>query len=330
LFVVAVHAYAAALPEGVLVIHSNQRPTPAAIIIEDTLRKAVPDGLKRPVELYSEYLDIERFPVDTYAVAGAEFLRQKYHDRNIRVIVASAPQAVAFATKFRERIVPGLPVVHIAMPRDQMERMSLPPDVVGKTIDLDPKQTLELAFRLHPDAKRLMVIVGAAERDRLWEQRVRGAVARLERPLPVEYLSGLATPYVLNRLKELDKETIVFTPGYFIDGAGEVATPRQTVELIAAASAAPVYGPLDTFLGTGIVGGYMAPYEEQAKQAASLVVLLLNGTAPAAIAPMPIKNVPVVDWRAVRHWGIDERLLPAATIVRFREPTAGDRYGREI
>ena len=53
LFVVAVHAYAAALPEGVLVIHSNQRPTPAAIIIEDTLRKAVPDGLKRPVELYS-------------------------------------------------------------------------------------------------------------------------------------------------------------------------------------------------------------------------------------------------------------------------------------
>src|SRR5207344_220767 len=121
---------AATPPEGVLVIHSNQRPTPAAVIIEDTLRKAVPDALKRPVEIYSEYLDIERFPLDTYAVAGAEFLRQKYHDRNIRVIVASAPQAVQFAAKFRERIAPGLPVVHIAMPRDQLERMSLPSDVV--------------------------------------------------------------------------------------------------------------------------------------------------------------------------------------------------------
>ena len=109
-----------------------------------------------------------------------------------------------------------------------------------------------------------------------------------------------------------------------------MATPRQSVELIGAASAAPVYGPLDTFLGTGIVGGYMAPYEEQAKQAASLVVLLLNGTAPTAIAPMSIKNVPVVDWRAVRRWGIDERLLPADTVVRFREPTAWDRYWREI
>ena len=98
----------------------------------------------------------------------------------------------------------------------------------------------------------------------------------------------------------------------------------------AAASAAPIYGPLDTFLGTGIVGGYMAPYEEQATQAASFVVLLLNGTPPTAIAAMPIKNVPVVDWRAVRHWGIDERLLPADTVVRFRELTAWDRYRREI
>ena len=66
--------------------------------------RVVPETLKRPVEIYSEYLDIERFPVDGYAGAGAEFLRQKYSDRNIRVIVASAPQAVAFATKFRESI----------------------------------------------------------------------------------------------------------------------------------------------------------------------------------------------------------------------------------
>ena len=49
-------------------------------------------------------------------------------------------------------------MVHIAMPLDQLERMSLPPDVIGKTIDLDPMPTLELAFRLHPDAKRLMLV----------------------------------------------------------------------------------------------------------------------------------------------------------------------------
>ena len=330
LFAFAVRADAATPPEGVLVIHSNQRPTPAAILIEDTLRKVVPDALQRPVEIYSEYLDIERFSADAYAGPGEAFLRQKYGDRNIRVIVAAAPQAVQFATRFRDEMLRGVPIVHIAMPRDQLERVSLPPDVIGRTIDLDPLPTLQLAFRLHPDARRLLVVVGAAERDRIWEERIRAAVARLERQLEVEYVSGLPTPDVLRRLKALNKETIVYTPGYFVDGAGEVATPRQVVEQMGAASAAPVYGPLDTFLGTGIVGGYMTSYEEQAKQAGSLVVLLLNGTAPTAIAPSAIKSAPVVDWRAVQRWGIDERLLPADTVVKFREPTAWDRYWREI
>src|SRR5206468_1139782 len=123
---------------------------------------------------------------------------------------------------------------------------------------------------------------------------------------------------------------IVFTPGYFVDGDGRLATPRQSLELIGAASAAPVYGPLDTFLGTGIVGGYMAPYENQAREAGAIVVRLLNGTAPTAIATSSIANVPVVDSRALRRFGIDERLLPPDAVVRFREPSAWDTYWREI
>jgi C4-dicarboxylate-specific signal transduction histidine kinase len=74
----------------------------------------------------------------------------------------------------------------------------------------------------------------------------------------------------------------------------------------------------------------MAPYEEQSRQAGDIVVRLLNGTPPGAIAAASIANVPMVDWRAVRRWGIDERLLPAGTMMRFREPTVWETYWREI
>ena len=47
----------------------------------------------------------------------------------------------------------------------------------------------------------------------------------------------------------------------------------------------------------------------------------LNGTPPTAIPRSSFVNVPVVDWRALRRWGIDESLLPANADVRFREPT---------
>src|SRR5207248_4861137 len=195
------------------------------------------------------------------------FLRQKYDARNIRVIVASAPQALRFAIQFRDHMLPGTPVVHVAMPQDQVERASLAADVVGKLVDLDPTATLELALHLQPDANHLVLVLGTTERDRVWEQRLRKALPRLEGHLDVDYLIGLPTPDLLRRLGVLTKDTIVFTPGYFLDGDGRVATPRQSLELIGAASAAPVYGPLDTFVGTGIVGGYMAPYESQARDA---------------------------------------------------------------
>jgi len=330
LLVFAAFANAATTPEGVLIIHSNQRVTPAAIVIENTLRKEVPEALQRHVDFFSEYLDIEWASTEKYAAAQAEFLRHKYAGRNIRVVVASAPPALQFATQFRDRMLPGVPIVHVAMAKDQMERMSLPADIVGRTVDLDPTATLELALRLQRDAKRLVIVLGAAERDRTWEQRMREAVDRLKTHPEVEYLVGLPTADVLRRLGALTRDTIVYTPGYFIDGAGHVATPRQSLELIGPASAAPVYGPLDTFLGTGMVGGYMAPYEDQAREAGAILVRLLNGTAPAAISSSSITNVPVVDWRALRRFALDERLLPADAVVRFREPTAWDTYWREI
>ena len=315
---------------GVLILHSNQRPTPAQVVIDDTLRTVVAEGFKRPVQLFSEYLDDEWALLEKYGAAEAEFLRDKYGTRSVRVIVADALPALRFATAFRDRILPGAPVVLIAVARDRADRTTLPADVVGNFEDLDPTPTLQLAKRLHPDAKHLVLVRGASELDRLWDRRLRAAVDRLEGAFEIEYLSGLTSAEVLRRVSALSKDTVVFTPGYFIDGAGEVSTPRQSVERIARASPVPVYGSFDTLLGTGIMGGYMTRYEDQAKDAGAIVVRLLNGTAPAEIATSSVARVPMVDWRQLRRWNIDERLLPAGTVVMFREPTAWDKYGLEL
>jgi signal transduction histidine kinase len=331
LAVLVVHAGAAAAADaGVLIIHSNQRAQPATVIIGDALENVVQDGLGASVYIFREYLDSEWVSTEAYADTQADFLRQKYSGRNIRVIVVEANPALRFALKFRDRMFPGVPVVHVAIGTDQLEGLSLPADFVGKPIDLDPTETLRFALRLQPRAERIVIVTGAAPRDRIWEERARKAVARLEGHPEVEYLAGLPTAAVAQRLGALSKDTIVFTPGYVLDGAGHVSTPRQAAELIGSASAAPAYGPFDTFIGTGIVGGYMAPFDDQGTQAGALVVRLLNGTPPTAIARSNFVNVPVVDWRALRRWRIDEHLLPAATDVRFREPAIWEKYYIEI
>jgi hypothetical protein len=179
---------------GVLILHSNQRPTPAAVAIEETLRRVVPEDYKHPVELYSEYLDDEWGSVRDFGTLQAEFLKSKYGARNIRVIVASALPALQFVIEHRDRMLPGAPVVHAVVARETLERMSLPPDIVGKAVDLDPTPTLKMALHLHPEARRLVLVVGATERDRAWEMRLRRAAANIGDGVEVSYLAGLPTP----------------------------------------------------------------------------------------------------------------------------------------
>jgi C4-dicarboxylate-specific signal transduction histidine kinase/ABC-type uncharacterized transport system substrate-binding protein len=324
-------AYAAAeRPPSVLIVHSNHRPTAAGIVVEDILSRAIPAGYQQPVTLYSEYLDEEWVSGSTYGEAEADFLRKKYGHRNIRVIVASAITALRFTSKFRDRMFPGVPIVHIAIARDALKRMTLAPDIIGKTTILDAAPTLELALRLHPDAKRLAVVVGTSERDRAWEKRIRSAIPALESPLSVEYLANLPTADILRRVAALPRGTVVFSPGYIADGAQQIGTPRQSIERIAAESAVPVYGVVSTHMGSGIVGGYMVSYEDQAREAAALVVNLLNGASPTEFEPSSVAPMPMVDWRQIRRWGIDERRLPADTVVMFREPSIWETHTREI
>lgn len=315
---------------GVLILHSNQRPTPAGVVVDETLRSEVPVRLDAPVQLFSEYLDDEWAALKAYGGAEAEFVRRKYDGRNIRVIVASALPALQFAVTFRDQMLPGVPIVHLAVPRDVLARLALPDNVFGKDVDLDPAPTLDLAMRLQPDTRRVVFVLGAAERDRVWERRLRGVQDRVREKFQFEYLTGLPTPEVLRRVASLRPGTIVFTPGYFSDGSGEIVTPRDSVATIAQASSVPVYGPLDTFLGTGVIGGDVTPYEEQARAAAALVVDLLKGTPDGALDHAPVQRVPMVDWRQLRRWDIPERLLPDNAVIQFREASVWERYRTEI
>jgi len=98
-----------------------------------------------------------------------------------------------------------------------------------------------------------------------------------------------------------------------------------------AVSGAPVYAAFNTFIGTGVVGGYMLDYRGMGRQAALAVNDHLHGTrlaqAPAARA-MP--NALNVDWRQVQRWAIDERAIPDTAVVHFREPGLWEAHRLEV
>jgi len=291
----AAHAAETTIPQSVLILAAYRYPLPANVAAKDTLRRVVPEALGRPVLIFSEFLNIEFSDDANYAQTMAATLRHKHERQNIGVIVTFGSEPLKFLLRNRELIFPKAPVVYGGIARETLREIQVPSDVIGWTVDLDPTPTLVLASRLHPQATQLVFVSGASPLDRSWERILREADARLPMHMRTEFLTGLPTVEVLRQLRALSPDAIVFTPGYYADGSGRAFTPRESTAEMASVSGAPIFGQFDTFLGSGIVGGYMVTFEDQANRAAELVAALLSGTAPAAIRTGSIPNVFMAD-----------------------------------
>ncbi|HKO67798.1 MAG TPA: ATP-binding protein, partial [Burkholderiaceae bacterium] len=101
---------------------------------------------------------------------------------------------------------------------------------------------------------------------------------------------------------------------------------NEVIEKMASVSNAPLYSRIADGLGYGLVGGYFQSRESQVVQAASIIVQLLQGTAPAEINEETIEPVNTFDDRQLQRWGIDEASLPRGSVVKFRKPSVWQHY----
>ena len=276
-----------------------------------------------PVAVSSEFLDHTRFGSLESERVLVTYLRDKYQSRPPEAIVAVADAGLGFVVRHRAELFPGVPVVHMGVSSQFLRSLQpLPPEIVGTPVDDDFTRIVEQARRWHPQARRVVLVTGTSDWGRRWEARLRAEASRLPRDLEFVFLAGLPSEEVLRRVRALPPDSIIYTPGFFRDGTDRPFEPRETVRLIAAAAPAPVYGPFATFLGTGVVGGYMASYETMGRLAAQAVIDLLQGTEPAALnAPAALPTPLQLDWRAMQRWGIPDSAVPADAIVQFRKPT---------
>ena len=317
----------AAGSRNVLVLFSNSRLAPGNAEVDRGLRSALTDVAAPPVHLFYEFLDSPEFGGEAHDRTVANYLRAKYASRPPEVLLSFSDAAYEFVVRHRQELFAAVPLVYGSVSPAALGRWPAPPGVLGVDVEYDFGGTIAQALRWHPDARRLIIITGRSSRDHTWEARLRREVPALAGERPVEFWAGLPTAELLQRLAALDARSVVFTPGYYIDGAGALSTPRDSVARLAPVSGAPMYGPLDTFIGTGVVGGRAPSFEGIGRQAGTLVAQRLAG-APDGANPTTVR-APItlhVDWRQVKRFGIDEAAIPADAVLHFREPTFWEQY----
>lgn len=313
--------------QRVLLLHSYNYTFPAVAIVSEAARKRLLDRSPTKLEIDADFLDLARRTDEAHAARTASYLRDKYAGVQFDVVVAAGFAAVELLLKYRAEIAPGVPVVFAAGADANLKLKELPSDVTGVISNMDVNRIVDLGQRLQPNARRLVVIAGSGDLDRRSRTNARSALKDRGGALETEFWFDLTYEAVLQRVSRLPSDTIVLLLSFFADSENKPYVSKEVAGAVAKASSAPVYGPFDTFLGTGIVGGYMDTFESLGTALADKALDILSGSAKEKQAlQQNAGHAFRVDSQAMARFGLKESDLPPDSIVMFKTRTLWDQH----
>jgi signal transduction histidine kinase len=315
-----------------------QKPVRRVLIFNDfgaissgtaLLDQAIATGLEATpyhIELYNENIESTLFPDEASKQRISNWYREKYSGRKLDLIVTVGPNSLRYMLESHSRSFPNIPVVFCAATEEMLHHLKLDPDFTGVFLVAQPENTLLAALKLQPRTRHVFVTGGVGSFDSDAEAFARKSFRKYESKLEFTYLTELDMPSLLERLKHLPGDSIVYHTAMTQDAAGSrFADSSQSVPLIVGAANAPIYVMADVGLGRGTVGGDLISLEADGRTTAAIAVRVLNGTKPQDIPTVKNNNAYMFDWRAMRRWGLNEEDLPPGSTVLFRELSVWER-----
>lgn len=286
--------------------------------------KGVRDGLSKAfqrTEMYIEHLDTKNFHTKKHFPRLANLLEAKYAGRHLDAIIAMDNAALEFASRYRQRISPGTPLVFCGINDYEPAMIAGQSRITGVAEYLDSAGTLGLALQLHPAVRDVVVIhdytdTGLAVRRELEKSAARFAGVKLE------FLAEMPLERAVEKLKGLSSDHLVLMLSYTVEKNGRTFGQSEAARLVSGATPVPVYAVHAAQLGAGVVGGVMVEGQVQGRKAAELAVRIIGGELPEKL-PVITGDLsrPMFDYRVLEKYGITPAKLPVDAVL-INKPTS--------
>ena len=310
------------IPTRVLVIHQYSMDMPFRVAFDPALQKALRAAIPGQLEIYSEVLELYRFPAPDHSQLMRRFFREKYRGRSIDVVVAVYDTALEFVRTYHDELFPGVPIVSLTT---RLLEPKPGEPVTGIWTGSSLAATVSLALQLHPGARHLYVVESALRNLGAYQEAAR-SLHEFEPRVSIMYLRDRPLGEVESTLRAAPADSLVLYLRQMIGANGETIDQANGLSHVLAASSLPVYGTTQTLVGAGLIGGYVSSVEGNAARVADLARRVASGTPPTSITPSAGVIVPYFDWRELRRHGLAEGGLPAGSHVLFKEPTFWSQY----
>jgi signal transduction histidine kinase len=276
--------------------------------------------------LYAENLDLSRFKGAAYEQSLKRYLKEKYQDRPIGVVVTVGAATLELVLHWRAELWPETPVVFALVDEMDFARLKPPPDVTGTIVKLGLANSIAVARAVVPELKTIALVGDQWDRQvifRNWKDELPTAAAGLN----VVEIVGQTMREIRSRVAELPEDSVILYSAIYSDGEGTFYPPSTALGLIAEKASRPIVVAAETFLSPGGIGGYVLVPSLIGADAARQAVRILDGdqasSMPAAVTGA-VK--PIFNWRQMQRWKVSQSDLPVGSEIRFREPTFWERY----
>jgi len=318
----------------ILLLYGVDRMHPAHEMTEQGIRSVAASDPTYDIELYSEYMDSSRFQGLEYKETLARFLNDKYSAEKPDLVITVYPSALSFVLNYCEHTFPGIPVVACTIFEStarELEQTAERARTTGVIFKGDIGDIVPMARALRPGMRRIALVGGASDLDKITLKVIRNAMKQYEPEMEVLDITGLAMSRIIERVGSLPSDSIILYSSIFTDGQGRHFMSRQALGMILRATNVPVFSPFDSYLGYGIVGGNLLSFEAQGRKAAELAMRILAGESPGDIPFSDYDTtVTMFDGRELKRWGISEASLPDGSIVKYREFSVWDEHRGQI
>jgi len=283
------------------------------------------------IEFYHESLEVNLFPDEASQRRFREEFARKYSDRKPDVIIAAGSASLTFIAESLKSDLRDTPIVFCAVLGELPQQLRYGTHFTGVLGRLHPEETLHVALHLLPGIKHVVVTGGMGKFDERWEVIAKQSFHNYESELEFTYLTDLTLPTLLERLRHLPSNTIVYHTAMTLDAAGErFVNSAQLVPMVAGAANAPVFVMDDVDFRTGVVGGDLVNWADDGRVAANMAVRVLNGESPDDIPIVMSNAVYMFDWRALQRWGLKLSAVPPGSVVVNRPPSFWQLYKRYV
>lgn len=268
------------------------------------------------VQVRHEYMDTKRISDEAYFKLLHATYKYKFANSRFDAIIATDNDALDFLLTYRDDLFPETPVVFCGVNYFEPSRLGGAKLFTGVNEAADIKATLDLALKLHPETRHIVVINDTTTTGRIMNREIMKLVPLYRGRVDFASLEEMEMPQILSAVQNLPADSIVLFTIFSRDKRGRVFEYDESISLVAGMCKVPIYGVWDFNLGYGIMGGMLTSGFYQGETAGRMAVRILHGEK--------VENIPVVmespnrymfDYTQLKKFGLEVSAFPAGSII---------------